>query len=323
MTIRVSHGNGVLVEMDGRRFRFDPRRVLENETSMISHAHSDHLPTSFKRAGAVCSAITRDFVRVRRRREIEAETDERVDMLEAGHIAGSNMFLVRGEKRVLYTGDFCTRKKEHTSPARPRKCDMLVMEATYGLPRYVFPDHGELMGVVRDWIEDLLSRGRSVVLFAYPLGKAQEVASCLKGMPLTVDPAIAVNNEVLNGHGYELPTAQLDGTVPDTPVVHITSTSARVRGRLGELAKRRASTAGFSGWALDAGFAYQSDLDEAFPLSDHCGYDELMRFVDKCGPEKVFTHHGFAKELAARIRAELDIHAQPLVARQRTLDHFC
>jgi len=323
MTVRLSHGNGVLVEMDGLRFRFDPRRVLEGETSMISHAHSDHLPTSFKRSGAVCSAITRDFGKVRRRKHIEAERHKQVEPLEAGHIAGSNMFLVRGEKRVLYTGDFCTRRKEHTAPARPCRCDMLVMEATYGLPRYVFPDHAELMGIVRDWLDDLLSRGRSAVLFAYPLGKAQELASCLTDMHVTVDPVIAANNEVLNRHGYDLPTAQLDLGKTHPPVVHVTSASARARPSVGQLAKRGACTAGFSGWALDSGFAYRSGLDEAFPLSDHCGYDELMEFVEKCGPEKVFTMHGFAKELAARIRTELGISAQPLIARQRTLDHFC
>jgi putative mRNA 3-end processing factor len=66
-----------------------------------------------------------------------------------------------------------------------------------------------------------------------------------------------------------------------------------------------------------------SGTDESFPLSDHCGYDELMGFVRKCAPEVVFTTHGFAKEFASKIRKELGIDAQPLVAKQRTLDHFC
>jgi len=64
-------------------------------------------------------------------------------------------------------------------------------------------------------------------------------------------------------------------------------------------------------------------VDEAFPLSDHCGFDELMEFVRRCSPKKVFTTHGFAKELAMHIRRDLGIDAQPLVSRQRTLDHFC
>jgi len=37
----------------------------------------------------------------------------------------------------------------------------------------------------------------------------------------------------------------------------------------------------------------------------------------------VFTTHGFTKELAMHIRKDLGIEAQPLISRQRTLDHFC
>jgi hypothetical protein len=37
----------------------------------------------------------------------------------------------------------------------------------------------------------------------------------------------------------------------------------------------------------------------------------------------VLTTHGFTKELAVRIKRDLRIEAQPLIARQRTLDHFC
>jgi len=48
-----------------------------------------------------------------------------------------------------------------------------------------------------------------------------------------------------------------------------------------------------------------------------------VEFVRKCSPKQVFTTHGFVKEYAMHLRRSLGIQAQPLISRQRTLDHFC
>jgi putative mRNA 3-end processing factor len=316
-------GNGILVEMDGCSFRFDPKRVLPDEISMISHAHSDHLPSSFKQMSAICSPITRDLIKARRNKEIAICSDDRVTELEAGHIAGSKMFLVDGEMSVLYTGDFCTREKEQTKAARPRKCDILITEATYGKPQYVFPDHDEIMSIARDWLRDIVAKDGCAVLYAYPLGKSQELSAYLKDLPLVLHPAIAENNRILRKHGYDLVLREYDGHGTKPPFVYITSGMGKDAARVQALKRHGAKIAAFSGWALDKGFMYQSGVDEAFPISDHCGFDELIEFVRRCSPQKVFTNHGFSKEFAMHVRRSLGIQAQPLVARQRTLDHFC
>lgn len=321
--ILIQLGNGILLQMDGRNYRFDPRRVLSGDVCMISHAHSDHLPTSFKQLSAICSPITSDFVALRTKKRIEASADDRVRMLEAGHIAGSRMFFVSGETKVLYTGDFCTREKEQMKAAKPHKCDVLVVEATYGRPEYVFPPHDEVISIAKDWLEDALAAGESAVLFAYPLGKSQELASALRELPLVFHPTIAENNRVLLRHGYKLRCEEYDPERTKAPFVYVTSGYGRDLARVESMRKKGARTAAFSGWALNHGFAKRSKLDEAFPVSDHCGFNELIEFVRMCGPDQVFTTHGFAKELASHIRRTLGTSAQPLIARQRTLDHFC
>ena len=316
-------GNGILVEVESCRYRFDPKRVMADEINMISHAHTDHLPTSFRQSSVICSPLTKEFIRIRRKKEIEICSDEKVKLLEAGHIAGSNMFLLSAGDNILYTGDFCTRNKHNTKGAKPHKCDVLITEATYGKPHYVFPDYDEMMSVVRDWLKDLLRRGGSAVLFAYPLGKSQELAVALKDFPLVFHQRIAENNLVLAKHGYDVPSAEYDGKTTKGPVVYVTTGYGSDLARVELLRRRGAKTAAFSGWALDRDFITSSSVDEAFPLSDHCGFDELTQFVKKCNPDKVFTTHGFAKEFAHHIRRSLGIDAQPMVARQRTLDHFC
>lgn len=316
-------GNGIVLEEGGRRFRFDPRRTVQGDLNLVSHAHSDHIPSSFRTLEVACSAVTRDLVMMRRGKELTLARDPDVAVLDAGHIPGSSMFLVSGDRSVLYTGDFCTRKKAHLDPARPVKCDELVVEATYGRPRYVFPDHEEILGVARDWLQDLVGHGKSAVLYAYPLGKSQELSLAFRDLPLRLHPSIAESNRVLCRHGYDLCVEEMDERGPGGPVVYITSGMGKDKERVLRMRKEGAKTAAFSGWALDRRFSCTTTIDEGFPLSDHCGYDELMWFVEKCSPQTVYTTHGFDKAFAASVRKELGIEARPLVAKQRTVDQFC
>jgi len=57
-----------------------------------------------------------------------------------------------------------------------------------------------------------------------------------------------------------------------------------------------------TGWAIDESARYRYGCDAAFPVSDHAGYNDLLEFVEKVNPKRVFTVHGFAAELAATLR---------------------
>ena len=71
-------------------------------------------------------------------------------------------------------------------------------------------------------------------------------------------------------------------------------------GLLGRIPTPR--TAAITGWALDAGAIYRMRCDAAFPLSDHAGFDDLIRFVELVRPKRVLTLHGFAREFAQTLR---------------------
>jgi Cft2 family RNA processing exonuclease len=66
--------------------------------------------------------------------------------------------------------------------------------------------------------------------------------------------------------------------------------------RLKGLDRRKVAVA--SGWALDRGAIYRYGCDEAFALSDHADYGELIEMVEKVKPKEVRTVHGFTKEFA-------------------------
>jgi Cft2 family RNA processing exonuclease len=76
--------------------------------------------------------------------------DATVTLLPAGHALGSAMLVAESARgRVAYTGDYKLRPNPFSPPARIPRVDTLVMECTFGEPRYVFPPEHELLAGCR------------------------------------------------------------------------------------------------------------------------------------------------------------------------------
>jgi Cft2 family RNA processing exonuclease len=98
--------------------------------------------------------------------------------------------------------------------------------------------------------------------------------------------------------GVEMPEfVELDPDAEGSRVVIAPPTGKELIRRL-----RRYRTALVSGWAQDREFSRLFGADVAFPLSDHCDFDELMRVVERCGASQVYTVHGFSEDLARHLR---------------------
>ena len=94
----------------------------------------------------------------------------------AGHILGSAMVHVTRHQdgaTLLYTGDFKLRDSLTCERAEPVRADTLVMETTFGLPRFRFPPRDEVIADVHRYIFETLDAGKVPVLLGYSLGKAQ------------------------------------------------------------------------------------------------------------------------------------------------------
>src|SRR5207247_3676190 len=73
----------------------------------------------------------------------------------------------------------------------------------------------------------------------------------------------------------------------------------------------RARAAVLTGWAVDPNCRFRYQTDAAFPMSDHADFSELVEFVKRVGPTRVFTLHGFAADFAQTLR-EIGFEAQAL-----------
>jgi putative mRNA 3-end processing factor len=191
-------------------------------------------------------------------------------------------------------------------------CDVLVVESTFGHPRYVFPPKAETLAAVRRFVDDALSDGVTPVLLGYALGKAQEILKVLSdaGYACRVHPVVHAVNKVYEGHGVLFPNVKPllpdEGALPGEVVVcppHLARSPA-MRG------VRRRRTAILTGWAID-GSRFFKGVDAAFPLSDHADFPSLLRYAKATGAGRVFTVHGHEDVLAAALRKE-GIRAEPL-----------
>lgn len=321
MTVR--YRDGIEIELsDGTRVVCDADEPA-GDITIVSHAHGDHLPS--KEIKAVCSELTAALGTVRREEPLHRETDERVELLPAGHVAGSRAALITDPDgtRYCYTGDVCTRSRFYLQGFEPPDVDVLITEATYGEPEYVFPDHETVVADSIDWLEE--STG-PVILFGYALGRAQKLqllADRAGKRVYTTDAVLRVNKPISRYLDVSFPAVpyeeETDLGAGDALVLPMTTTRIDWIERLIE--ETGAATAGFSGWAVDSSYRFRGDFDAAFPLSDHCDFEELRRLVAAADPDRVYTQHGSGDRLAEELTKE-GYDARTIKQNQTSLGDF-
>jgi len=278
--------------------------------AFVSHAHSDHIGAH---AEVIASHGTAKLMRERlagERVEHLLELDETreifglpVTLLAAGHIFGSAQFYTETDAgSLLYTGDFKLRPGLSAERAQWRPAETLIMETTFGLPKYQFPPTEEVMTRMVAFCQEALEEGEVPVLLGYSLGKAQEILCALVKAGLT---------PMLHGAVYKM-TRVYQELQPDFPAferydaqavagrVLICPPSAARTVMVRRIKKRRVAV--LTGWAMDPGATYRYGCDAAFPLSDHADYPDLLRYVELVNPRRVLTLHGFAAEFARDLR---------------------
>jgi DNA ligase-1 len=283
---------------DAKRFAF------------VSHAHSDHIAPHNE---IIVSERTARLMQARlpgtriehvlpfgERRTVH---DLNVMLLPAGHIFGSSQFFLFAEKEtLLYTGDFKLRPGKSAEPAQWRQADTLIMETTFGRPRYRFPPTEQVVDQIVAFCRETLDDGAVPVLLGYSLGKGQEILCSLDGAGLTpmLHGSVYQMTQVYEQFGQSFCKYVRYSANQVAGKVFICPPSANRSRTLEKIRRKRVAM--ISGWAVDPNAAYRYQVDAAFPLSDHADYDDLLRYVDLVQPKRVLTLHGFAAEFARDLR---------------------
>ena len=284
---------------------WDPQRF-----AFVSHAHSDHIAPHGE---IIVSEKTARLMRARipgqRREHVlpfgEAQTVHGISLtlLPAGHIFGSaQIWMETGAGSLLYTGDFKLRPGKSAEPTEWKPAQTLIMETTYGLPRYRFPPTEQVINQIVSFCHDTIDEGGVPILLGYSLGKAQEILCTLAGAGLVpmLHGSVYEMTRIYEQFGQSFCEYLRYNPKDIAGKVLICPPSANRSRMLERIPKKRVAM--ISGWALDPNAIYRYQVDAAFPLSDHADYTDLVRYVQLVQPARVLTLHGFAAEFARDLR---------------------
>jgi len=324
MRLQVGWFNGVTLITGTGLLRFDPQNQRSpNSSAFISHAHRDHLGGPSRQGQSYLTPETLDIVRAIRSVDAERLIPVRLgDIVEAeglevvahnaGHMLGSAQFEVRARNFTLvYTGDINCRDMFTTRAAEIVSCDVLVLETTYGIPFYSFPDLTQTSTEIVEWALGRIKAGRIPVFKTYSGGKAQEILAifnALTKVPVIVEGAVASITGAYIKNGVNLryvdsTSVEAQELLRSGECVCLTSKSQGLESH------RNSCTAVVTGWALGSRF---EGVDAAFPLSGHADFPQLIDYVRRARPKEVLTVHGFTDEFASYLRKKLGVKAGPL-----------
>mgnify|MGYP001773236763 CR=1 FL=1 len=307
--------NNLVIKYKGKIISLDPtKHSSSSNITFISHAHTDHIfyPSSYT-GKVLASEKTIRIASVRGYKysnvmSASEASSEGLEMIDSGHVLGSEALLIDG--KILYTGDVCTRDRAFLKGAKLPKCEVLIVESTYGTKSFRFPSIDYIVHRANMLISDLYAKGLPVILMGYPLGKAQIITSLFKHWaPIYIHEQVLKINRVYEELGVDLgvddaisyTNAKENGMLDKKPWIMIAPKQSNDTIFIRYMKKHyNAVTVAFTGWAITN---MRMRHDYTLPLSDHCDFIELVKLVRSCNPSKIYTFHGFADEFASYLRS--------------------
>ncbi len=284
-------------------FYIDPWQPVN--LAVTTHGHADHV--KWGNNAYLCHELTKPILQQRLGADLSIETlrynkeisinGVKVSLFPAGHVIGSS------QVRLEYKGEICVISGDYkvefdgiSTEFEPVKCHTFVSESTFGLPIYKWKPQEKIFGDIQNWVADNQDNGKTSVLVAYSLGKAQRLIKNLAPFgDIYVHNSIANLNEGFIRAGVDLPE-----TIRITPEIRketlqqglvIVPPALAEGGWIKTL--QHAATGICSGWMqVRAGRRWRS-ADAGFALSDHADWPGLLSAIKGTAAEKVYVTHGF------------------------------
>ena len=289
-------------------FFIDPWQPVNR--AVITHAHSDHARAGSKKY--LASAPSENLLKTRLGSDIQLQTlsygEEihlnglKLSLHPAGHILGSSQIRMEHKGEVwVVTGDFKIEPDATCAPFEQVKCHTLVTESTFGVPVFKWPRQHEIFEDINRWWQYNHDQGKTSLLFAYALGKAQRIITGLDDAigPILTHGAVENVNQCYRNSGVQLPATQHVGDVNHKNEFGGAMVIAPPSADLSSWTKKfpQISKAFASGWMQIRGNRRRRALDRGFVLSDHCDWNGLVDSILASGAETIWVTHGYAVEL--------------------------
>jgi len=286
-------------------FHIDPWKGVDR--ALITHAHADH--SRFGSKNYLAHEQSEHIMKQRLGDNIKLETTTydkpihingvEVSFHPAGHIPGSSQIKLAYKGQIcVVSGDYKLADDGISTPFEPIKCHEFLTESTFGLPIYQWPDQKDVFDEINAWWRKNKAEGKTSVLFAYALGKAQRIMANVDHSLGKIFTHGAVENatEAIKKSGVQLPE-----TIVVTKDINkkyfignlVIATPASI-GTSWMNKFSPYSTGITSGWMMLRGTRRRKAADRGFVLSDHADWTGLLTAVKATEAEKVYVTHGYS-----------------------------
>lgn len=284
-------------------FHIDPWKPVKR--AITTHAHSDHARPGSQ--SYLCARAGKGILQARigENALIEAvEYGEKktingvtISLHPAGHLLGSAQIRIEHQGEVwVVSGDYKRAEDRSCESFELVPCHTFISEATFALPIYQWPESRIVSDQILQWWSQNKEAGRTSILFAYALGKAQRLLSLL-----------AECGEKVFVHGSVIPylTFYRDFGAPFPEVVQLTPEN-RIEAKGSGLViapgsaqntpwirKLAPYSLGFaSGWMRLRGARRRQAVDRGFIFSDHVDWPALVKTIRETGADRIGLTHG-------------------------------
>lgn len=303
------------IRISDSSFWLDARRKVP--LSFVSHAHADHVKPHSE---MIATPATIALAQIRNKKingiplpffQKHSMDECSIELFPAGHILGSAQILVeKNGSRLIYSGDFRQGDSLTAEPLSFKQADVLIMECTFGDPKFVFPKRYIIIERLVKFIDSCFRNGIVPVVMGYAMGKAQEIIKILTDLNYqvsihaTIEPVLKVYEQfgVAFGNYQVFHGEDIRGRVLVVPP-HLAKSHA-----VSKIWKTKKMI--LTGWAIspEARFRYKADV--ALPFSDHADFNQLLEYANMVQPRQIFVTHGDSNFIH-HLRRE-GFHAEPL-----------
>lgn len=231
----------------------------------------------------------------------------KIELIPSGYSLGASQIVVDiNNKRIVYTGDLKIGDSPTSKFIEIRRCDVLIMKCRYGDPEFNFPPSEDVCSQLFEFAKESLYFNYTPVIFIDIFGKSMDLIQYLgnKNLKLGIHKSIYRYLQLYEELGFEFKNAERLKTKNIRKKVLVLPLHARTAKQLELLNKKR--TCVVTGLAKGNEKIVKSsfNVDLAYAMSNHAGYDELVQYVEIVKPKEIYLLEGqsveFAKSLKSR-----------------------
>ena len=296
-------------------FYVDPWRPVDR--AVITHAHADHARWGSKKY--LGAETGKHVLRIRMGDKADLEFQPfgepitvggvTVTFHPAGHILGSAQVKIEKDGySVVVSGDYKRQADATCQPFEPVQCNLFVTESTFGLPIYRWPDSQIVFDGINAWWQANQQAGKTSVLLAYSLGKAQRLMAGIDASigPIYTHGAVEKLNAGYRASGVPIPDTTYVGEMPKgtdwsqslivAPPAAVGTSWAKRFGKM--------SVAMASGWMQIRGTRRRRAMDRGFILSDHVDWADMIQSINESEAEEIWVTHGYSSIVVRHLREQ-------------------